>query len=1554
MPGGGEELGPVQIPIRATLDKLDQDLDAAKKKIDGSFGKSLAKIGKSVAKIGGAAVLGGAAAIVALGSGVLKLASDTKEIPIIAASFENLGGSLKAMHEGSLGMVGDVELMKSYNSAASLVSKSFAQELPGAMGMLSKVAASTGQNMNYLINSLVTGVGRVQPLILDNLQVQVTLADATKEAAAMFGVEASALTKAQTQAGMMAVVMEKLRENTAGMPEVAGTAAQKMEALKTTLSNLKDKVGVALIPVLEALIVPLGELATKYGPKVIEFAILFGGFLTERVVPAVATAVQWLGDNLPAAIETLKETWDNLRETAQSSVRFIEDNTPVVVGLAAAILTVAIPAFVSWAATIIATVIPAFIAWAGAAITAGIATVTAMAPIILLAVAIGAAVALFAAAWQNDWGGIRTAITAAWEGTIKPAFEGIANWLGNVLPKVVGIFVQYWGLLWDGFKTAYTFVQEILGKVGVKIPDIDSSAIDEFVSGALTKIEGFGQRASEILSNVGQASVDIVSPDLAPLSEALTQQYAQMYGAAQTGQRQLSEGLTQHYAQMYGTVQAGETQLYDARVAAQEQVAQATLAAQAAGLGEQIALAQTHGEQLVALESDYNAQIAESQFSNNLKLLQNIQEYEATRAALLEAGQTEKAKGLAASHHDELDEMERANGLNAQLAERKYLQERMQMMQAQAAEMQELRNQTIRVQAEKLRQAVIEGMIGQESANQQLAILYAGTDKRMKREKEVADKEAEIAEMLALGKIDAARAVQDSLIALRNEDLAAAEAAKKAAENAFKDFKITLPPLPPIDVGPFAQSRGSVASAAQKVVKPAEEKLVAVIGGINESIDLALQAIGKLAHLKFPEGVQENFRRLGQFITTGVSILYEAVKPVSSKVAELMDRTIGSIAKSVDSFVKFAELKQVFATPPKMENAQAWMDGFIGVVIQLMGAAEQALAGHGGGQRGYNEIKRLQKTIRKFEKMFSIITMDYSQIQQIELPDMATWGARFKELFITLVQSIYELRLILGKGRIEQVGALVAPFKSMLELVLTDMSDLEKRRIPEGLPAHFADLKAVLVQALETLQSIETDFGLPAIAAAMVIAENMKTILGLGGALDFDKLAPSGSATFEADVDKHFEQQEYVGASAMGWMGRISETWRKALVAAQPVIENVKGVLGLGGAVDFETLVPSGSATFEADVDKHFEQVEYVGAASMGWMGRISETWRKALVAVQPVIEHIKAVLGLGGNDLDSYVPAKSATFEADATTHFEQIEYVGGLVVGWLSGISEPWRKALETLGPVADNIKQVFAITEVGTDVEYVDADTFIGRIVSHLNAMIAGVPLIKSAIETIKGLWDNVTAMAEDAGLSETITKFFGILDLAKTFEELQVVKKVGKDERRTALSNVISNFVEQMVTAAPLLKDGLAKVEALFDGALESSTAIAEKLAKVFGALSKAVKSGIEMTTTEGWNLDAVLQLIDDLALAATAVNGIQLPSLGAGGGSPLVGLDSTGGADGMRDAVKQGIAEGLRDSVISIELTLRQEQSERKKFSARLGRLERIMATMVTRWEAGGA
>jgi len=171
----------------------------------------------------------------------------------LTASFE--GGSkkmLKSLQESSYGMIKQSDLMKSFNTAASLVSKDFAQQLPDAMKYLSKVSAATGQDMNFMMDSLVKGVGRMSPMILDNLGIQVDLASATKRAAEMFGVEESALSKTQQQAGMMAIVLEKLETNTAAMPEVAGTAAQSFAALKVNISNLKEEIGMKLLPVFTA------------------------------------------------------------------------------------------------------------------------------------------------------------------------------------------------------------------------------------------------------------------------------------------------------------------------------------------------------------------------------------------------------------------------------------------------------------------------------------------------------------------------------------------------------------------------------------------------------------------------------------------------------------------------------------------------------------------------------------------------------------------------------------------------------------------------------------------------------------------------------------------------------------------------------------------------------------------------------------------------------------------------------------------------------------------------------------------------------------------------------------------------------------------------------------------------------------------------------------------------------------------------------------------------------------------------------------------------------
>jgi len=239
-----------------------QAVDKASKEISGISG-ALGKLGK-VAALGGAAV---AAAGAAIGVAAFNLAKDAAPIEGIKNAFDGLtesmeGGSkkmLEALKESSYGMVKNSDLMMSFNQAAQLVSKDFAEQLPDAMKYLSKVSAATGQDMSFMMDSLVKGVGRMSPMILDNLGIQVDLSMATERAAEMFGKQADELSKAELQAGMMNVVMEKLQQNTADMPEVAGSAAQAMATFQTTIGNLKEEIGLRLLPLFSSVLAGLNN-----------------------------------------------------------------------------------------------------------------------------------------------------------------------------------------------------------------------------------------------------------------------------------------------------------------------------------------------------------------------------------------------------------------------------------------------------------------------------------------------------------------------------------------------------------------------------------------------------------------------------------------------------------------------------------------------------------------------------------------------------------------------------------------------------------------------------------------------------------------------------------------------------------------------------------------------------------------------------------------------------------------------------------------------------------------------------------------------------------------------------------------------------------------------------------------------------------------------------------------------------------------------------------------------------------------------------------------------
>jgi hypothetical protein len=255
----------------------------------------------------------------------------------------------------------------------------------------------------------------------------------------------------------------------------------------------------------------LGEMGEGLAAKLLPALDIFVGFLNDKVLPVVednlSGALDWLSNTgIPAlitawesvqpALEVTIEAVDDLGTTlaavltdAQPVVDFVGANLePIMLGLATALTVV---------------VIPAFVAWAISAGTAAVATLAALAPVVLPIVAIGAAVALLKAAWDSDFGGIRTTLTSFWESTGKPIFDQLAGWLGEKIPSAVSTMSNFFsGTLWPALQKVWTFLDanvlpilNALAMVGIAVVkkevELLSAVWNNVLWPALEKVWGF-------------------------------------------------------------------------------------------------------------------------------------------------------------------------------------------------------------------------------------------------------------------------------------------------------------------------------------------------------------------------------------------------------------------------------------------------------------------------------------------------------------------------------------------------------------------------------------------------------------------------------------------------------------------------------------------------------------------------------------------------------------------------------------------------------------------------------------------------------------------------------------------------------------------------------------------------------------------------------------------------------------------------------------------------------------------------------------------------------
>lgn len=416
----------------------------------GSKAAGIAKGGLRVATAGVVAL--GAAAV---GAAVLigKLALAAAEVEGIRTTFVTLTSDMGTydevigrVRESTRGMISDTDLWAGANKLLGMDIATTDEELNTHLEMATQLGTAYGDNENAIENWALMmanqSIPRLDSFGISSANVRLRIDELTEADESLSREEAFKI--AVMEEGRLA--MERVGEQGDGM-------AASMARWKASTENLKNSLGRAFLPALEAVMVPLQKLITEHGPQLIAVAEKLG---------------EWLGENVPVAIEWLTEKsrelsdyWNTTLQPALNKVwAFVKDN--------------ASPILAALAVIIGAVVIPAFVAWAAGAIAAAIATITALAPVVIPILLIGAAVGLLVAAWQRDWGGIRTFFTNLWEGSLKPAFESIRSWFVEKIPQALDFLkgkVEWVKDVFDRLKSSLDRVGDILRYVKDRIWD---------------------------------------------------------------------------------------------------------------------------------------------------------------------------------------------------------------------------------------------------------------------------------------------------------------------------------------------------------------------------------------------------------------------------------------------------------------------------------------------------------------------------------------------------------------------------------------------------------------------------------------------------------------------------------------------------------------------------------------------------------------------------------------------------------------------------------------------------------------------------------------------------------------------------------------------------------------------------------------------------------------------------------------------------------------------------------------------------------------------------
>lgn len=276
--------GTIVWDLEANISKLESGLKDASRIVNNtadSVDKTFKTFGNKVSDLGKDMSIAITAPITAMGTVAFKFTELAGRYSSVEDAFKSMTKGMgidakqfqKDVADATGGQIDNLTILQGATRGLSLIGKdafnNFGQDFVKMAELSKKAARATGQDVDFMFNSLILGISRESKLILDNLGISLDITKVKADYATQLGKTSEELTMSEQKHAVLNATLGQLEATYGEVAISAGGFTGAWQQLTTELTNAQLKIGKELEPSLAELTKSLTALAQDIIPQVV-------------------------------------------------------------------------------------------------------------------------------------------------------------------------------------------------------------------------------------------------------------------------------------------------------------------------------------------------------------------------------------------------------------------------------------------------------------------------------------------------------------------------------------------------------------------------------------------------------------------------------------------------------------------------------------------------------------------------------------------------------------------------------------------------------------------------------------------------------------------------------------------------------------------------------------------------------------------------------------------------------------------------------------------------------------------------------------------------------------------------------------------------------------------------------------------------------------------------------------------------------------------------------------------------------------------------------------